>query len=218
MKEFAKWTTHSVQVRIFRKPSLKVSSAAVYMDCFCRPNFPNCWFLLSSSWRVEGHSNLKLFANANHCGKGDFARFIHSALVGEVVENCFFFNEVTCDYKVNETAHSGLDFSMYFHHLKKTECIGQNPVFCCFLPGQNFWKGQARTNNSLEQKQRDGTLHRSGPHLHCVLSTCCHVVSFWERFFREISQIILSNLEAVHPGSTWTATNEWSEHGVPAMW
>ena len=217
MKEFAKWTTHSVQVRIFRKPSLRFWVQPCTWIAFAARTFPIADFFVQF---VAGWGALKLeaFRQRKPLRKRWFCEVHSFGFGGWGCWELIFFNEVTCDYKVNETAHSGLDFSMYFHHLKKTEGIGQNPAFCCFLPGQNSWKGQARTNNSLEQKQWDGTLHRSGPHLHCVLSTCCHVVSFWERFFREISQIILSNLEAVHPGSTWTATNEWSEHGVPAMW
>ena len=87
MKEFAKWTTHSVQVRIFRKPSLRFWVQPCTWIAFAARTFPIADFFVQF---VAGWGALK-FANANHCGKGGvFARFIHSALVGEVVENWYF--------------------------------------------------------------------------------------------------------------------------------
>ena len=74
---------------------------------------------------------------------------------------------------------------MYFHHLKKTECIGQNPFLLLFARPK-FLKGTGRNKQLVIRSEAMRRLEQIG-HLHCVLSTCCHVVSFRERLKGNIS-------------------------------
>ena len=96
-----------------------------------------------------------------------------------------FFNEVTCDCKVKKRPSLAWNFHV-FSPSQKNRVHWSKSGFLLLFARPKFLKGAGRNKQLVIRSEAMRRLEQIG-HLHCVLSTCCHVVSFRERLKGNIS-------------------------------